>query len=139
MLTHDPKLDDAALHAALASDALTSAPWEPQRPGRAAAPPGGRIDEVDLERIAAPVGLDLGAVTAQETALSIMAEIVALRRGREGGRLVDSRQRIHMRRRLVKPLVDGHGRTIGDVRVSALSEVPPRRRHAPRFSWYRSI
>ena len=40
-----------------------------------------------LERIAAPIGLDLGAVSPEETALSIMAEVVAVRNGRDGGRL----------------------------------------------------
>jgi len=51
--------------------------------------------DADLERLAAPIGLDLGALSAQETALSIMAELVACRRGREGGRLADTRARIH--------------------------------------------
>jgi xanthine dehydrogenase accessory factor len=49
-----------------------------------------------MERISAPIGLDLGALTAEETALSIMGEIVAHRRGREGGRLSHLRGgRIH--------------------------------------------
>ena len=51
--------------------------------------------EEQLERIAAPIGLDLGALTAGETALSVMSEIVALRRGREGGRLAHTSGRIH--------------------------------------------
>jgi xanthine dehydrogenase accessory factor len=42
----------------------------------------------------API-LDLGALTPEETALSIMSEIVALRRGRPGGRLANARGRIH--------------------------------------------
>ncbi len=41
----------------------------------------------DLERISAPVGLDLGAVEYEETALSIMAEVVAARHRRAGGRV----------------------------------------------------
>ena len=45
------------------------------------------MDEALLERLAAPIGLDLGAVGPEETALSIMAEVVAVRNGREGGRL----------------------------------------------------
>ena len=45
------------------------------------------VAEDELARIAAPIGLDLGGLTAEETALSIMAEVVAVRNGREGGRL----------------------------------------------------
>ena len=48
-----------------------------------------------LERVAAPIGLDLGALTPEETALSIMAEVVAVRHGRDGGRLSKAGGRIH--------------------------------------------
>jgi xanthine dehydrogenase accessory factor len=97
VLTHDPKLDDAALRAALHSDAGyigAMGSRNAQRARRERLLEGG-IDEAELQRIAAPVGLDLGALTAGETALSIMAEIVALRRGRSGGRLAGSAHRIH--------------------------------------------
>ena len=97
MLTHDPKLDDAALMIALRSDAAyIGAMGSPPRAGeaaRAAARAGRRGAE--LERISAPIGLDLGALTAEETALSIMAEIVAMRHGRDGGRLAHAKGRIH--------------------------------------------
>jgi xanthine dehydrogenase accessory factor len=53
------------------------------------------VEEAELERISAPIGLDLGALTAEETALSIMAEIVAMRYGRSGGRLAHAKGRIH--------------------------------------------
>jgi xanthine dehydrogenase accessory factor len=53
------------------------------------------ITEDELARLAAPIGLDLGALTPEETALSIMSEIVALRRGRPGGRLANASGRIH--------------------------------------------
>lgn len=98
VLTHDPKLDDAALHAALASEAAyigAMGSRNAQQARRERLLEGG-INEDELARISAPVGLDIGAVTAQETALSIMAEIVALRHGRSGGRLIDSRHRIHV-------------------------------------------
>ena len=50
----------------------------------------------EFARLSAPIGLDLGALTPEETALSIMGEIVAHRRGREGGRLSHLRGgRIH--------------------------------------------
>jgi xanthine dehydrogenase accessory factor len=97
VLTHDPKLDDPALVLALRSDAgyigaMGSRRAQAKRRDRLVAK---GIDEADLMRISAPIGLDLGALTAEETALSIMAEIVAMRHGRDGGRLAHSRGRIH--------------------------------------------
>jgi xanthine/CO dehydrogenase XdhC/CoxF family maturation factor len=46
-------------------------------------------------KMLAPVGLDLGGLSAEETALSIMAEVVAARHGRAGGMLSASGGRIH--------------------------------------------
>lgn len=97
VLTHDPKLDDAALSIALRSDApyvgaMGSRRAQAQRRERLLA---AGLDEELLERIAAPIGLDLGAVSAEETALSIMAEVVAVRNGRDGGRLSNAAGRIH--------------------------------------------
>jgi len=97
VLTHDPKLDDAALLIALRSDAayigaMGSRRAQQKRRDRLVA--HGITDE-ELERLNAPIGLDLGALTPEETALSIMSEIVAHRRGREGGRLAHVRGRIH--------------------------------------------
>ncbi|MBV8712089.1 MAG: hypothetical protein JOY56_09935, partial [Solirubrobacterales bacterium] len=43
----------------------------------------------------APLGLDLGAITREETALSILPEVVAARHGREGSRLALRSGRIH--------------------------------------------
>ena len=97
VLTHDPKLDDAALAIALRSEArVRRRDGQPARAGEAArAAAGAGIDEELLARVAAPIGLDLGALTAEETALSIMAEVVAVRNGREGGRLSQPPARIH--------------------------------------------
>jgi xanthine dehydrogenase accessory factor len=97
VLTHDPKLDDAALEIALRSNAayvgaMGSHRAQAKRRDRLVAK---GITEEELERLAAPIGLDLGALTPEETALSIMSEIVALRRGRDGGRLAHARGRIH--------------------------------------------
>jgi xanthine dehydrogenase accessory factor len=97
VLTHDPKLDDAALGIALRSEApyvgaMGSRRAQAQRRERLLA---AGLEEDLLERIAAPIGLDLGAVTPEETALSIMAEVVAVRHGRDGGRLSRSGGRIH--------------------------------------------
>jgi xanthine dehydrogenase accessory factor len=97
VLTHDPKLDDAALILALRSDAgyigaMGSRRAQSKRRERLLAK---GIEDADLERVSAPIGLDLGALTAEETALSIIGEIVAMRHGRTGGRLAQSSGRIH--------------------------------------------
>jgi xanthine dehydrogenase accessory factor len=97
VLTHDPKLDDAALELALRSEAayvgaMGSRRAQAHRRERLLA---AGLEEELLDRIAAPIGLDLGAVTPEETALSIMAEVVAVRHGREGGRLSRAAGRIH--------------------------------------------
>ena len=49
-------------------------------------------EEERLEKVRAPVGLDIGAVTPEEVALAIMAEIVAVRRGGKGGSLSEWRR-----------------------------------------------
>jgi xanthine dehydrogenase accessory factor len=82
-LTHDPKLDDPALDEALKSKAfyigaLGSRKSHESRMERLASL--GHEAGV-LERIRGPVGLDIAAVTAPEIALSVIAEIVAVRRG----------------------------------------------------------
>jgi xanthine dehydrogenase accessory factor len=97
ILTHDPKLDDAALLAALDSEASYIGAMGSRR---AQAKRRERllehgVSEEAMTRISAPIGLDLGALTAEETALSIMGEIIAVRHGRSGGRLRDASGRIH--------------------------------------------
>ncbi len=97
VLTHDPKLDDAALLLALSSPArfvgaMGSRRAQARRRERLVE---AGITDDEIERISAPVGLDLGGISREETALSIMAEIVAVRHGRDGGRLAESKGRIH--------------------------------------------
>jgi xanthine dehydrogenase accessory factor len=97
VLTHDPKLDDAALEIAVRSDAAyigAMGSRRAQEKRRERLVERGLTDE-ELARIAAPIGLDLGGLTAEETALSIMAEVVAVRNGRSGGRLSQASGRIH--------------------------------------------
>lgn len=81
-LTHDPKLDDPALDQALRSEAfyigsLGSKRTHAARLARLAAL---GHDDAALARIKGPVGLDIGAVSAPEIALSILAEFVSYRR-----------------------------------------------------------
>jgi xanthine dehydrogenase accessory factor len=97
VLTHDPKLDDAALLIALRSPARFVGGMgsrRAQETRRERLLEAGMTDE-ELARLAAPLGLDLGAVSAEETALSILAEVVAARHGRDGGRLANAKGRIH--------------------------------------------
>lgn len=82
-LTHDPKIDDPALTAALRSDcfyigALGSRKTHGKRLERLAAAGFG---EEAIRRIHAPIGLDIGAVSPAEIALAILAEIVSSLRG----------------------------------------------------------
>jgi xanthine dehydrogenase accessory factor len=97
ILTHDDKLDTPALLAALRSPAfyvgaLGSRRAQATRRERLLE---SGLDEAALERLSGPSGLDLGASTPPETALSILAEVVAIRAGRSGGRLAESTGRIH--------------------------------------------
>jgi xanthine dehydrogenase accessory factor len=98
VLTHDDKFDLPALELALASDAFyigLIGGRRNQEKKRERLREAGVADEV-LERISGPCGLDIGADSVPETALSILAEALALRNGRAGGRLSESQQRIHV-------------------------------------------
>ena len=82
-LTHDPKIDDPGLIAALRSDcfyvgALGSRKTHGRRLERLTE---AGFDETAMGRIHAPIGLDIGAVSPAEIALAILAEIVATLRG----------------------------------------------------------
>jgi xanthine dehydrogenase accessory factor len=97
VLTHDPKFDapvlDVALRLPLAYvGAMGSRKTHDDRLERLRA--DGLGDE-ELARLASPIGLDLGARTPEETAVSIAAEIIAGRWGGSGGRLTELRGRIH--------------------------------------------
>jgi xanthine dehydrogenase accessory factor len=84
-LTHDPKLDDPALQAALASPAfyvgaLGSRKTHAARLERLVE---GGLAPADTRRIHGPVGLDIGAASPAEIAVSILAEMIGSLRGRE--------------------------------------------------------
>lgn len=83
VLTHNPQIDDPALHAALDAGcfyvgALGSQKTHAKRRERLRA---AGLSETALNRIHAPIGLDIGSVTPAEIAISILAEIItAMRR-----------------------------------------------------------
>ncbi|MDQ2981738.1 MAG: XdhC family protein [Actinomycetota bacterium] len=97
VLTHEDRFDIPALKGALRSDAFyvgaLGARKNQERRRERLLEEG--LSEEEIDRIAGPVGLDIGAETPAETAVSILAEILALRAGRSGGSLKDSKGRIH--------------------------------------------
>ncbi|WP_432168906.1 XdhC family protein [Streptomyces sp. 1222.5] len=97
VLTHDPKFDVPLLRTALAMPvsfvgAMGSRRTHEDRDRRLR---DEGVSERELARLRSPIGLDLGARTPEETALSIAAEIVAARRGGTGAPLTGSGTPIH--------------------------------------------
>jgi xanthine dehydrogenase accessory factor len=97
IFSHDPKLDEPALISALGSGAgyigaLGSRRTQAKRVERLTEL---GVSEVDLTRIFAPCGLDLGARTPAETAISILAEVIAMQNQRKGEQLSKSDGPIH--------------------------------------------
>ena len=98
VLTHDPKFDVPLLEVALRLPevgyvgAMGSRRTHEDRLERLRA--AGLTDE-ELARLSSPIGLDLGARTPEETAVSVAAEIIALRWGGGGDRLSTASGRIH--------------------------------------------
>ena len=97
VLTHDPKFDVPLLEAALRTDAAYIGAMGSRRThdDRLARLRDEGVSEEALARIASPIGLDIGARTPEETAVSIAAEIVALRWGGSGRRLGETEGPIH--------------------------------------------
>jgi xanthine dehydrogenase accessory factor len=97
VLTHDEKFDVPLLRVALGTEAEYIGAMGSRRThaDRVDALRSAGVSEADLERISAPIGLDIGARTPEEMAVSVAAEIVALRSGRRGGRLREASTSIH--------------------------------------------
>jgi xanthine dehydrogenase accessory factor len=97
VLTHEDRFDIPALVGALRSDAFYVGALGARRnqERRRARLLEEGMSEEDIDRIAGPTGLDIGAESPAETAISILGEILAVRAGREGGRLKTSKGRIH--------------------------------------------
>ena len=98
ILTHDPKFDVPAVQGALATGVgyigvMGSRSTHARRMERLREV--GVTEPVDLERLMSPVGLDIGARTPEETAVSICAEIIARRTGRHVPSLRDGTGNIH--------------------------------------------
>ncbi len=84
VFTHDPKFDEPALLAALRTDAGFIGALGSRRTAedRAARLRAAGATEADVARIHSPCGLDIGSRTAEETAVSVLAEIIAVRANR---------------------------------------------------------
>ena len=99
MLTHDPKSDVPLLEVALRLPeigyigAMGSRRTHEDRLARLRE---AGLSEAELARMSSPIGLDLGARTPEETAVSIAAEIIALHWGGAGDRLADRVGPIHI-------------------------------------------
>ena len=97
ILTHDPKFDEPAIVGALRTPAryigaIGSRKTNEDRRQRLA---DAGVGEDDIARVQGPIGLDIGGETPEEMAVAIMAEMIAVRRGRPGGRLTRATGRIH--------------------------------------------
>ena len=98
VLTHDPKFDVPLLEIALRVPdvayvgAMGSRRTHEDRLNRLRE---AGLEDKELARLSSPIGLDLGARTPEETAVSIAAEIIALRWGGTGDRLAGKEGRIH--------------------------------------------
>jgi xanthine dehydrogenase accessory factor len=97
VLTHDDKFDLPMLTAALETEAFyigaIGARRNQERRRKRLLEAG--VEEEALERLRGPAGLDIGAQTPAETAISILAEILAVRADRDGGPLRTASGRIH--------------------------------------------
>ena len=99
ILTHDPKFDVPAIQGALATQVgyigvMGSRGTHAKRLERLAEV--GVTDPTDLARLNSPIGLDLGGRTPEETAISIVAEIIARRTGRNAASLSATSGPIHV-------------------------------------------
>ena len=93
ILSHDPKFERPALKAALPHPLryIGAIGSRKTHADRVATLRAEGVSEDDLARIHAPIGLDIGAVSPEEIALSILAEMLAVRSGRSGG-FMDARR-----------------------------------------------
>jgi xanthine dehydrogenase accessory factor len=105
VLTHDPKFDVPVLVEALKLDLAYVGAMGSRRThaDRAARLREAGVTEEQMSRIASPIGLDLGARTPEETAVSIAAEIISLRWGGDATRLAHAEGPIHGAHPIAEP------------------------------------
>ncbi|HEY1915208.1 MAG TPA: XdhC family protein, partial [Streptosporangiaceae bacterium] len=97
VLTHDPKFDVPLLEVALRKPAAYIGAMGSRRThdDRVARLREAGLSAAELARLRSPIGLDLGARTPEETAVSIAAELIELRWGGTGMPLTTTAGRIH--------------------------------------------
>ncbi len=97
VLTHDHKFDIPAIVAALATDVgyLGAMGSRQTHEGRVKRLREAGVDQDGLERIMAPIGIDIGARSPEETAVAVCAEIISLRAGVDAPSLRDGSGPIH--------------------------------------------
>jgi xanthine dehydrogenase accessory factor len=97
VLTHDPKFDVPVLEVALRTPAAYIGAMGSRRTheDRLARLREAGLGEEELARLRSPIGLDLGARTPEETAVSVAAELIQLRWGGSGQPLTSTSGRIH--------------------------------------------
>jgi xanthine dehydrogenase accessory factor len=91
LLTHDPKIDEPTLAAALKTPAayVGAIGSRGTHAGRRERMASWGVSPEELQRVYGPIGLDVGGRSPQETALAIMAEVIAVKNGKSGGFLRD--------------------------------------------------
>jgi xanthine dehydrogenase accessory factor len=96
LLTHDPKIDEPTLVAALKTEAayIGAIGSRGTHAARFERMQKWGVTPEELRRVYAPIGLDLGGRTPEETALSVIAEVVAVKNGRSGASLRETRKPI---------------------------------------------
>jgi xanthine dehydrogenase accessory factor len=128
VLTHDPKFDVPLLEVALRMPeiayvgAMGSRRTHDDRMERLR---DAGLTEDELGRLSSPIGLDLGARTPEETAISIAAEIIAGRWGGTGRHLKDTPGRIHQRQDPTPPAAFGVAPPVIDHRSPAARRAAP--------------
>jgi xanthine dehydrogenase accessory factor len=96
LLTHDPKIDEPTLAAALRTEAayIGAIGSRGTHTARFERMQKWGVSPDELGRVYAPIGLDLGGRTPEETALSVIAEVIAVKNGRSGASLRETKKPI---------------------------------------------